>query len=405
MLMLSWRNVWRNRRRSLITLVSIGSGLAAILFGQSLVESVQRQLVEKSTGIIIGHMRIEAVGNDDPKFPDKDIYDLAPIESALNDAPEIEAWGKRILFTGLIGGPTNSEGVLVCGVEPDKEPHITKIAGYMAQGTFLTGSDRSIVIGDALAKLLDVRLGEKVVMMAQARDGSLGADAFKVEGIFHTGSRSFDAQIVYVPLSRVQRMLAMPGSVNDFVVRVRNVDRVDETRDWVAARLKQRKDLAVLSWPDVDHELVAIQHYQNALMGIVLVVIFVIVALGILNTLLMSIYERIREFGVLKAIGAKPRTVLQLVLLESMLLGALGAAIGVALGSALIVYFGRHGLPLPIGEAVAYFMPFDSVIFMRFSWGRHLFAIVLVFATCAIAAMIPARRAARLKAADALRHT
>jgi ABC-type lipoprotein release transport system permease subunit len=397
--------VWRNRRRSLITLVSIGAGLAAILFGQSLIESIQIQLIEKATGIIIGHVRIEAVGNDDLKFPSKDIKDLKEIDEALAGAPGVEASARRVLFTGLVSGPTNSEGVLVCGVEPEKERRITKIGTYVTEGTFLTGSDRSIVLGDKLARLLDVRLGEKVVVMAQARDGSLGADAFRVGGIYHTGSQSFDAQIVYVPLPRVQQMLAMGDSVNDFIAKVKDVKRVDEIRDAVAAKLARRKDIQVLSWEDVDHELVAIRSYQNALMGIVLGVIFAIVALGILNTLLMSIFERIREFGVLKAIGAKPRTLLQLVLLESLILGSLGAACGVGLGSAMIAWYGKRGLPLPIGEAIAYFMPFDSVIFLRFAWGRHWIAIVTVFATCCGAALVPALRAARLKAAEALRHT
>ncbi len=136
----------------------------------------------------------------------------------------------------------------------------------------------------------------------------------------------------------------------------------------------------------------------------VLGIVFAIVALGILNTILMSLYERIREFGVLMAIGAKPRTVMGMILLESLLLGLIGMGLGLTMGVALILHFGKAGLPLPIGEAIAYFMPFDTVVYLRFSWERHWIALVTVVVTSLLAALPPSFRASRLKPAEALRH-
>ncbi len=407
---LAWRNVWRNRRRSLITLASIAAGLASIMFGQSLIKSIQLQLVEKATGIIIGHLRVMSRQVQDMKVPDKKIPDPDVIGAALDKEPGIEVWGKRILFTGLLSTAAGSKGVLVCAVEPNKERRIIAIPKYMTEGTFLGPApgrgrpEKGLVIGDRLARDLDLKLGEKAVLMSQATDGSLGAEAFRVAGIYHTGSQTFDGQIAYVPLTTAQEMLVMGNQVNDFIARVKRLPELGAIQARLAEVLKGRRDIQVLTWREVDREIVGIQKYQNALLLIVLFIVFAIVALGILNTMLMSLFERVREFGVLMAIGAKPRLILRMILLEALILGMLGMLAGVAIGSALIAWYGRAGLPLPIGEAIAYFMPFDTVVYTRFAWERHWVALVVVFATCLLASLVPALRAARLRPAEALRH-
>lgn len=404
MLTLAWRNVWRNKRRSLITLASIAFGLAAIMFGQSLLKSIQIQLVEKATGIIIGHIRVEAPGNDDLKIPDVTIREPEPVYKALAAEPGIADFEARILFTGLIASAVTSKGVLVCAVDPEKDPRITTITRYMSRGRWLAPGERGIVFGEKLAKMLDIRLGEKVVIMAQAADGSMGAEAFRLTGVYESGSQSFDAQVTYVPLAAAQEMLSMGTRVNDFVAKVRNPAEVQQVRDRLARALAGHPAVRVYTWMEVDREIVGIQKYQNALLFIVLVIVFAIVALGILNTLLMSLFERVREFGVLMAIGARPRVIMGMVVLESLILGVLGMAMGLALAIGLITHYGRVGMPLPIGEAISYFMPFDTVIYLRFAWARHAFAMATVLFTCVLAAFPPALRAARLKPAEALRH-
>ena len=402
MLSLAWRNVWRNFRRSLITTASMGCGLAAIMFGQSMILTEQHQLVEKATGSITGHIQIQAKNIKEFKFPDKWVDDDQKIEEALKSQPEVLAYGKRIHITGLISSPTGSVGVFISGVEPEREPKVTAMASYLVKGAFLPGP-KTIMIGDKLAQRLDVRLGEKVVVMAQADDGSMGAEAYRVAGLFHTGSTSFDGQIIYIPLRAVQELLATGTHVNNFVVKLRDIDEVDRVQVELAEKL-HGLPVQVLSWKNVDHEILAIQKFQNALLFIVLVIVFAIVALGILNTLLMSMFERVREFGVLMAIGAKPRWVLKLVLLESITLGLVGTAMGLAVGGAMIAFFHRAGLPLPIGDALSYFIPFPSVLFLRWAWSQHLFAAGVILFTSVVAAIPPALRACRLRPAEALRH-
>ena len=401
-LKLAWRNVWRNGRRSLITVVSLGGGLAAIMTGQSLIKTIQFQLIEKATGIFTGDLQVLASGVENRKFPEKNIAKTAEIEKLLESRPEIASFERRVLVLGLISSKKDSIAVFLVGVEPQRDPRVTTIHQYLKQGTYLTSGKPGVVLGDSLAKELGVKLGDSVVLLSQATDGSMGAQNFNVEGIFHTGSQSFDMALVYVPISQMQNLLALGNKANDFVIQLKDPERVAEAKAAIA-KAAEGLGVQVLDWGDVDQELVGIQKYQNAILQIMLLVVFAIVALGILNTLLMSLFERIREFGVLLAIGAKPAWVVRLILLESCLLGAVGVALGLSVGCGLIWYFHWTGLKLPIGDTFSSFLPFPNVLFLRFHWSTHSVAITAVFLTCVLSALFPALRASKLRPAEALR--
>lgn len=401
---LAWKNLWRNRRRTLITVLSVAAGLSALLFAQSLIETIQVQLVAKSTGIHTGHLQVLEKDTPDMKFPDRWIPDAAPVVKALRSLPNVAAFQSRVVVTGLLSSKNESAGVMLVGVEPDKDPKVLAISTYLKEGRILRPGDAGLYIGDTLAGQLGVKAGDEVVMMATTRDGSMGAELARVVGIYHTGSYTFDVSLAYADIGQVQRMMAAEGLVNDFVVRLQDADRLEETRARLAASLKGLP-LRAATWEEIDYELVGIRDYQDALLRIILGVVFLIVALGIVNTLLMSMFERVREFGLLMALGARRGFIGRLVVAESVLLGVLGAAAGLAAGSALILYYGRQGLRLPINDAVGFFMPFDALLYLRFDWPRHFVALACVFLTCALSGLPPALRAMRLKPAQALRQT
>lgn len=400
--MLAWRNLWRNRRRSALTVLSVAAGLTGLLFGQSLVQTIQVQLVEKSTGIHTGHIQVLDEATADLKFPDRWIRGADAVERAVRGLPNVSAFERRLVVTGLASSKKESAGVLVCGVEPRRDPKVLSISTYLSQGAFLEPGGDGAFIGDTLAAQLGVKLGDEVVLMATGVDGSLGAELATVTGIFKTGSHTFDASIIYVDIGKAQTLLSADAQANDFVLRLEDSSRLRETHALLAAALKGQPVRAA-TWEEIDYELVGVREYQDALLRIVLGVVFVIVALGILNTLLMSMYERLREFGLLMALGARREFIGKLVLAESVLIGTLGAGLGLAAGAALIVYFAREGLELPIADAVGFFMPFDSVLYLRFDWSRHLVALGAVFATCVLSGIPPALRAMRLRPAEALR--
>ena len=368
-----------------------------------MLRSLQQQLIEKATGSFTGHVRIQRRDSDEPKFPDKFVVDPSRGAALLEADPRVLVWGRRIQITGLVSSPKMSLGALICAVEPDKERQITDMYTYLKEGTYLGGQPKGVVMGRKIANRLDVRLGEKIVVMAQAADGSMGAEVFRVVGIHETGSESFDGQMVWIPLNAMQDLLGRPSQVNQLVAKLRNIDDAAALASDLDAKLGPGP-IGALSWRLIDKEIIGIQAFQDGLLTIVLGVVFAIVALGILNTQLMSLFERVREFGVLMAIGARPRWIVRLLIMESALLGLVGTLLGLVIGSAMIAHFGRVGLHLPVGDAFKYFLPFPSVIYLRPAWNQHAFACATVFLVTLLATLPPALRAGRLKPAEALRH-
>ena len=401
---LAWRNVWRNKRRTLITLGSIGFGLAALLFQQSLIKTLQSQIIEKSTRTYTAHLQIQSNQTTDAKVPDFRVERPDPVYAAVQSIPEVAGWAPKIIFTGLVSSPFTSKGALVVGIDPAREKKLTIIGTYLVSGEYLSDSGaRQVMMGIKLAKELDMRLGEKLVIMVQGSDGSLSAEAFRLCGIFKTDSPVYDGQIVYIPLAASQRLLVCGEEVSVVGVKAARVEDIETIRGKLTAALAGQP-VSVLTWKESAHEIVSIQEFQNAVLLVVLLIIFAIVALGIFNTLLMSLFERIREFGLMMALGAKPAHVASLILMESAFLGFLGIVCGLILGSFVILYFGRRGIPLPISDAMGYFMPFDKVIYLKFTWPEHLLSCLAALLTSVLAAVFPAIHAARLKPAEALRH-
>ena len=186
-------------------------------------------------------------------------------------------------------------------------------------------------------------------------------------------------------------------------IRARDPDQIENIQKKMQ-QLLAGQPVSVLTWKEAAHEIVSIKEFQDAILLVVLLIIFAIVALGIFNTLLMSLFERIREFGLMMALGAKPGYVASLILMESAFLGLLGIAAGLLAGCALIFYFGKRGIPLPVGDVVGYWMPFDRVIFLKYAWREHVISAAAALLTSVAAAVFPAVHAARLKPAQALRH-
>jgi len=401
----AWRNLLRNGRRTALTAGTIAAGLAAVMFGQSLLRSFQLQMIEKATGVMLGHVQVQAEGVVDTKLPETLLSSQLPWRDRLEADPAVKAAGARILYTGLVYSAAASRGVLVAGVEPEAEKKLSIIPDYMSQGKYLDEDPRGIVIGAQLARDLDARLGERLVVMAQSRggDGGMNSELFRLSGVFKTNSTAYDGQIVYVRLEAAQRIRGRPGAVSHLVARLSDPRRAEGFARERGAAIGGG-GAKVLSYRDVGSEIVGIKKFQDALLVVILIVIFAIVGLGILNTISMSFFERIREFGVLRAIGARPGALYRLLFAESVILGLIGVVGGLGLGACAIGFFGKVGLALPLGKAMSYFMPFDDVIYMKAQWPMHLWSALGLFGVCVAAAVGPALRGGRLVVSDALRH-
>lgn len=400
---IAWRNIIRNPRRSMLTISSISMGLAAVMFGQSLLRSFQKQMIEKSTGVMLGHVQIQARDVEDHKIPERLVENPAPLLKIIERDPRVKVAGIRLLFTGLVQSAGGSRGVLVMGVDPDVEQRLSILPGYLTEGRYLGGDPRDIFLGAKLAGELDVRLGERLVVMAQSSLGDMNSELFRVAGLFEAGSAAYDGQIIYIPLAAAQRIRGVGASVSHIVALLYDVrDSVSFARE-VGPKLGD-PGVVLLTYQQVGSEIVGIKKFQDALLIVLLMIIFSIVGLGILNTISMSFYERIREFGVLRAIGARPAVILSVLLTEASMMGLIGTGSGLLLGFVMIGFFGQVGLELPLGRAMAYFMPFDDRIFMQPQWWMHIKSAIGLFFVCVVAACGPALRASRLVITVALRH-
>ncbi|MEK6543285.1 MAG: ABC transporter permease [Elusimicrobiota bacterium] len=401
---LAIRNVFRNRRRSGLTLASVIIGLAALFFIQSLIKSLQADMVERAISVFNSHIQVQSAKSDDPKVPEASFSGAARIEEILRRDPDVLAVSKRILFTGLIASPLNSMGVGIFSVDPKDETQLSTISSYVKKGEFIKDNG-TIAIGARIAKNLDARVGEKIVIMAQSRDGAFEGKALRVAGIYETGSYTWDASMVYMTLQDAQAILAWGGDISSIAVKIRDASALERVEERLGKAIAVKENgLKMLTWKDVSSEIIHIQEFQDSVLILVISVVFVIVALGILNTMLMSLFERIREFGLMMALGAKRKHVAVLLLAESICMGSIGLFWGAAWGLSIISVFHFIGLPLPLGEALSYFLPFEKTLYLRFAWGSHAWAVLCVILVSMAAGIIPAIRVSRLRAAEALRH-
>jgi len=402
-LLIAWRGLWRNKRRSFLTISSIAVGLAAVMFGQSLLRSFQMQMIDKSTGIMLGHLQVQRRGVRDRKVPDKLLSGGEGIRDSLAADPRVAAAGIRLLYTGLAQAAGGSRAILVVGVEPSAERELSILPGYLKEGEYLGEDPRGVVLGAKLAAELDVRLGERLVLMAQAPGGDMNSELFRVSGLFETGSVNYDSQVVYIGLGPARRLRDRLGRASHVVLKLRDPGEIDAFHRDHAAGLED-PEAELLTYREVGSEVAGIKKFQDALLIVILIIIFAIVGLGIQNTISMSFFERIREFGVVRALGARPSVVRGLLLTEAAFMGTIGAVLGFLLGLGLIGFFGVQGLELPLGRAMAYFIPFDNVIYMRPIWEMHLWSAAGVFLVSVATSIGPALRASRLIVAEALRH-
>jgi len=402
---MAMRSAWRNPRRSLLTASATAFGLAAFLFLYAFADGFFEQMIRNSTGFLTGHLQIEQRGFRDELSPSLQITEPASLLRTIRQQPMVKAAAPRVQVKAMASSPTRTWPILLYGVQPDAEARVTTLAKSIIEGEYLNNTDgQGMLIGKKLQEKLDLAVGEKLVITTQLADGSLSSAAYRVSGIFKTGSEFFDAGLAFVTLPAAQSLLDMGDSVSTITVSL--YDRRQSTA--VVSNLQtllEGTTYEALSWEQLLPVVVQMIDLTRVDFYVVLAIVFLVVALGVMNTLLMSVLERTREFGVLMALGTRPAQVLRLVLYEALVLGLLGMAGGAIIGLAMVAYYSDHGMNLS-----AYVRSLDAVPGMTATVQPELmFAHVwlpslILFVTCLLAALYPAWRASRLDPVQALHH-
>jgi len=316
----------------------------------------------------------------------------------------VRAATPRVQARAMVSSPMASEPLVLMGVDPLQEQKVTQLQKVIVSGTFLgDSSTNTIVLGKKLARKLKVRVGEKVVVTTQQQDRSLGSAAFRVQGIFETGNEFFDQLLAMVPLAPAQRLVGLGDAVSSIAVSLK--DRRTSLQYAATANSRVPPSLVVLPWETLMPVVVQMIEFTDVFFYIILAVVLFVIAMGIMNTLLMSVLERTREFGVMMALGTEPLQVLRIVLYESLVLSAIGIAAGTLLGIGVTSYFSNEGMDLSMFAGVSSTIPGMVPVIKPLLLVKNLVqpAIVL-FLAGVLTSLYPARRASRLDPVQAIHH-
>jgi putative ABC transport system permease protein len=345
---MAWRNVWRNPRRSILTMAAIAFACLLLVFMLSWQFGSYDTMINSAVKIHTGHLQIQAKGYQDKRSIRMVVPDPTRAADLLKDIPDVDAYTFRANAFSLVSSKDRTYGIMVTGIDPGRETTVSTIKHLIRQGNYLSDDDANeALIGELLAKNLKVTLGDELVVLGQGRDGSVAATVMTVKGIFSSGQDEFDRSSIQVTLKNFQDVYAMRGAVHEVVILGKSLDAVQKIKETVAAEIEKIDNdhhLAVLDWMDLLPGLVEgiqMDLYSGLIFYLILVIV---VAFSILNTFLMSIFERTREFGVMMAIGATPGRLMKLLVLESTAMTLVGIIIGIIAGSLITWYFQVHGI-------------------------------------------------------------
>ena len=404
LLKLAWRNVLRNKRRTFLAGIAIGIGLAALMFTDAMMIGMNRNMIASATDTFLGHGEIHRKGFRDSYEVEKTINGGADLVKKLEAEPDMKGVAPRVQSFGMITSPANVSSIIMYGVDPVKEKSVSRLANAVIKGAYLApGEPNKVLIGSQLAKTLEVDIGDRVVItVAQAETGELSQEMFRVGGIFSFGSRDMDGQMAFVPLGSAQRMLAIGNRLHEIAFHFKDVRIANNANDPFWAKYSTNGNIAQ-NWMQLMPELKAVLEMSDFATAMMAAILFAVVALGILNTLFMSLYERMFEFGVLRAIGTRPVRMGLIILFEAGILGVISCTIGIALGLGLTYYFSIVGIDYTGIEYAG--ITFQKAIYTVFNLRQYVdFPIGLLLFTVAIG-IYPAVYAARLTPAKAMRRS
>jgi ABC-type lipoprotein release transport system permease subunit len=404
-LRLAWRNLWRHRRRTLIIVAAMGLSLGMMMMYDGLIDGFNQAIYGNAIRVLGGNIQIHAEGyradvESNPLLP---LSDDAAVVQAVSAHPDVVSATRRIQTGGLASGREGAFPVSIIGIEPEAEAPVSLIAEHTVQGRFLESSDNdSILIGRGLAEVMAISVGDRITLVGSDVHKQNRQRTMTVIGIYDIGMPSLEKQSVYISLGEAQTLYGLAGRSTEIVVNLNTVGQEDSV---VAAMAPSLPGYEVASWSENYPELETTINSKGAVMDIFGVIIIVIAGIGILNLLLMAVYERTREIGLLGAMGLKPREIAALFILEGGLIGIVGAAAGAAFGILLNGSFGRIGFDYSSFANVAEYMALISgrvypSLGLEGLPGRALTVIIISL----LAAAIPAIEASRREPAQALHH-
>jgi len=404
---MAWRNVWRNPRRSILTILAIAFASLLLVFMLSWQFGSYDTMINSAVKIHTGHLQVQAKGYNDRGDIRLVVPNPAGVGGILEKIPGITAYTFRADAFSLITSKERTYGAMVIGIDPAREAKVSTLEKLIRQGSYLSAGDiDQALVGKLLAKNLQVGLGDELVVLGQGRDGSIAATVAKVKGIFSSGQEDFDRSTIHIPLTYFQDVYTMHGAVHEVVALCKSLGDVPEMKSAVAADIKNPNDddhqLVVLDWMELMPGL--IQSIKMDLVSgfIFYIILIVVVAFSILNTFLMAIFERTREYGVLLALGITPWRLTKIILIESSSITVVGVVMGIIAGSLITWYFQVHGIIISGASEVLRQYGLPERMFPELSVLSVTIGPAVVLVITLLTALYPALKVRRLRPVEAL---
>ncbi len=399
-LKLALRNIFRNSRRTWLTVGLIACGLATLMFTDAMVKGISQAMVQIATGTFLGEAQVHRTGFRENNDVDLFLPDTEELLQSLRELPTVKVAAPRILAGAMLASAQNVAGAMVYGIDPGAEAALGKIKQAMVQGEYLSGLlETEILLGDQLADLLEVEMGDRVVVtVSQSNGGELAQELFRVSGIFRFNDRMLDQNLAFINLSSGQRMLAIDNGVHEIALGF--TQQKNTIFPWQQFNHDQ---LETLSWRELIPQLSGVLNMSDISALIVAGILFVLVSLGLINSMFMSIYERQYEFGVLLALGTRRSQLFCQILWEGFFLGILSALAGVVLGGGLSYWKAVTGIDY--GNLEMSGVTLQEPIYLVLSWQQFTLMPLIIIVMTVTACIYPALHAARLVPTDAMRKT
>ncbi|MEK6750161.1 MAG: FtsX-like permease family protein [Pseudomonadota bacterium] len=401
---LAWRNLWRNPRRTALTMCAIAFGAVLLIFSIGLQLGQYDMMIGSNVRIYQGLLQIQHLGYlTDPKIRSS-IPNILALTQQVRDRTGLKNISARANGFALVSSAKRTYATAVVGVESAHEQRVSTLPGLVKQGRFFSADNANeVVIGAALAKNLQVALGDELTLLGSARDGAVAAAVLPVVGIFESGNVDLDRSMIQIPIATFQDVFDMEGHGHSIVIFEEDFKKAALFKSQVIQALGTQAELVVLTWDQLQpglKEMIDLDYSAGWFMYIVLVAI---ITFSILNTFLMSVLERTREFGIMLALGYKPFNIGRLVMLEALILTLFALAIGIAIGVAINAYFYHYGLTFQGMEEMAKIYNLPASIKPQMSVNAILSGPALILAFTSIAALYPAMRIRLLSPVEAMR--
>ncbi len=393
LLKIAFRNIFRQKRRTILTGLSMFGGFVLGSFFIAWADGTYNKIIDMFTRTRLGHIQVHAPGYlEDPSLYET-IDDAGSAVALIEKSPGVESWSPRIYFAGLVSGEAKSSGAQIVGIDPLRETETTRFDKRIVRGSNLAARpSHEAVLGSGLAKNIEANIGDTIVVLSQAADGSIANDAYDIVGIAETGDEMSDKSTFYLHLSDAQELMALESRIHEIAIVVENLGDVPRITRRLGGELESL-GLSVEPWQVFARSFYKAMKADKEGMWISLLVIILIVAVGVLNTVLMSVLERRREYGLLKAVGTRPRQVFKIVMTEAAVLALICIVLGAVIAFFLNSYVSSHGIRL--GEPISYGGITLEDMTTEINLRSFLIPAFTVFATAFLAGFFPAVKAAR----------